>query len=143
MAGAQPLGLLAAPHLRAPRVRDPALLAPASGTAVGAVRCICTGCPPTSPSRTAPLRWAGIGTSPTPASGCATGSRHAAPAWTAIAPRGQTAWPGEEPAEPVEDVVITHRDEDFVQFMLDDVAARRQTEDDFYENFHPGTGELT
>lgn len=54
----------------------------------------------------------------------------------------QTAWPGEEPAEPVEDTFIAHRDQDFVQFVLDDVAARRQAEDDFYAGLDPTTGEL-
>ena len=44
----------------------------------------------------------------------------------------QTIWPGEEPAAPVEDIIIPKRDEDFVQFVADDVAARRQAEDDFY-----------
>jgi len=40
----------------------------------------------------------------------------------------QTAWPGEPPADPVEDVVIGDRDEDFVHFVVDDVARRRETE---------------
>jgi hypothetical protein len=47
-------------------------------------------------------------------------------------PTRQTSWPGEEPAEPVEDRVIENRDQDFVQFVLDDVAERRQAEDEFY-----------
>lgn len=47
-------------------------------------------------------------------------------------PTRQTAWPGEEPAEPVEDTIIAHRDQDFVQWVLDDVAERRQAEDEFY-----------
>jgi len=47
-------------------------------------------------------------------------------------PTRQTSWPGEEAAEPVEDRVIEDRDQDFVQFVLDDVAARRQAEDEFY-----------
>ena len=47
-------------------------------------------------------------------------------------PTRQTAWPGEDPAEPVEDRIIENRDQDFVQFVLDDVAARRQAEDEFY-----------
>lgn len=29
-----------------------------------------------------------------------------------------------------------------MQFILDDVAARRQAEDDFYANLNPDTGEL-
>ncbi len=40
----------------------------------------------------------------------------------------QTAWPGEPPADSVEDVVIGDRDEDFVQFVVDDVARRREAE---------------
>lgn len=47
-------------------------------------------------------------------------------------PTRQTSWPGEEAAEPVEDRVIEDRDQDFVQFVLDDVAERRQAEDQFY-----------
>nr|WP_222851376.1 hypothetical protein [Phytoactinopolyspora mesophila] len=30
-------------------------------------------------------------------------------------PTRKTAWPGEDPAEPVKDTIIAHRDEDFVQ----------------------------
>ncbi len=52
-------------------------------------------------------------------------------------PTRQTTWPGEEPAEPVNDRIIPNRDEDFVQFVLDDVAARRQAEDDFYAGLDP------
>ncbi|WP_233197625.1 DUF4913 domain-containing protein [Cryobacterium sp. Y57] len=44
----------------------------------------------------------------------------------------QTSWPGEPPAESVEDIVIGDRDEDFVQFVVDDVAQRREAEADFY-----------
>jgi hypothetical protein len=47
-------------------------------------------------------------------------------------PTRQTSWPGEDAAEPVEDCVIENRDQDFVQFVLDDVAERRQAEDEFY-----------
>lgn len=57
-------------------------------------------------------------------------------------PTRQTAWPGEEPAEPVEETVILNRDEDFVQFVLDDVARRRQAEADFFRDVDPDTGEL-
>lgn len=56
-------------------------------------------------------------------------------------PTRQTAWPGEEPAEPVEHVVIAHRDEDFVQFVIDDVARRRQAEEEFYRGLDPDPGE--
>ena len=39
----------------------------------------------------------------------------------------QTAWPVEPPAEAVDDDV-SDRDEDFVQFVVDDVARRRDAE---------------
>ena len=51
-------------------------------------------------------------------------------------------WPGEEPAEPVEETPITDRDADFVQHVLDDVARRRAAEDEFYRNLDPDTGEI-
>ena len=57
-------------------------------------------------------------------------------------PARQTAWPGEDPADPVDDTIIAHRDQDFVQFVLDDVAARRQAEDEFYASLDPRTREL-
>ncbi|MCY7405450.1 MAG: hypothetical protein LH475_12635, partial [Cryobacterium sp.] len=44
----------------------------------------------------------------------------------------QTAWPGEPPADTVEDEIIGDRDEDFVQFVVDDVARRRDAEASFY-----------
>lgn len=47
-------------------------------------------------------------------------------------PTRQTNWPGEEPSPPVDDQPITDRDGDFIQFVLADVTARRQAEDDFY-----------
>lgn len=46
-------------------------------------------------------------------------------------PTRQTAWPGEDPIEPAPESVIEHRDEDFVQFVLDDVAARRSAQAQF------------
>ncbi len=47
-------------------------------------------------------------------------------------PTRQTAWPGEPPAGAVEDIVISDREEDFVQFVLADVAKRREAETEFY-----------
>jgi hypothetical protein len=47
-------------------------------------------------------------------------------------PTRQTAWPGEPPADAVEDVVIRDREEDFVQFVVDDVARRREAEYGIY-----------
>jgi hypothetical protein len=55
-------------------------------------------------------------------------------------PTRQTAWPGEEAVTSAEDTVITNRDEDFVQFVLDDVRRRRDAEDEFFRNLdgpHP------
>lgn len=43
-------------------------------------------------------------------------------------PTRQTIWPGEPAADPVEDVSIADRDADFVQFVVDDVAARSETD---------------
>ncbi|MEU1970803.1 hypothetical protein ABZ477_04040 [Microbacterium sp. NPDC019599] len=60
--------------------------------------------------------------------------------WVAIAgtrldkdrPTRLTSWPGEPSTEAVEDVVIPHRDEDFVRFVLEDVMSRREAEEAFY-----------
>jgi hypothetical protein len=47
-------------------------------------------------------------------------------------PTRQTSWPGEPPADAVEDAVIPDREEDFVQFVFDDVARRRESEAAFH-----------
>ena len=47
-------------------------------------------------------------------------------------PTRQTAWPGEPSAHSVEDLVINDRDNDFVDFVIEDTARRRQAEADFY-----------
>lgn len=57
-------------------------------------------------------------------------------------PTRQTVWPGEERAEPVEDIVMVNRDEDFVKFVIADVARRREAERAFYQHLDPDTGEL-
>ena len=57
-------------------------------------------------------------------------------------PTRQTVWPGEAPIEHVEESIITDRDADFVQFILDDVEQRRQAEEEFYAGLDPDTGEL-
>lgn len=57
-------------------------------------------------------------------------------------PTRQTAWPGDEPAEPVTETTIVNRDEDFVQFVLDDCARRRAAEAEFYASINTDTGEL-
>ena len=52
-------------------------------------------------------------------------------------PTRQTAWPGEPPADTAEDVVDGDRDEDFVQFVVDDVARRREAEAAFSARVDP------
>ena len=47
-------------------------------------------------------------------------------------PTRKTTWPGEESTELVADVVIADRDNDFVQFIVDDVTDRREAEEAFY-----------
>ncbi|WP_150462981.1 hypothetical protein [Nesterenkonia ebinurensis] len=47
-------------------------------------------------------------------------------------PTRQTVWPGEDPAEPIEDTVITDRASEFTEFVQAEVAQRRQAEEDFY-----------
>lgn len=58
-------------------------------------------------------------------------------------PTRQTNWPGEGTADPVEDVVIPDRDEDFVEWVRADVAARQRTEDRFWADFGLGTGDIS
>lgn len=43
-------------------------------------------------------------------------------------PTRLTTWPGEEPTKPTPEVLIEDRDADFVQFVHNDVAARRRIE---------------
>ena len=57
-------------------------------------------------------------------------------------PTRQTIWPGEEPAEHAEETTIVDRDEDFVDFVLDQVAARQEAEDAFYASIDENTGEI-
>lgn len=47
-------------------------------------------------------------------------------------PSRQTVWPGENPAPPVEDTPITNRREDFVAFVIEEVATRQAAEDAFF-----------
>lgn len=54
-------------------------------------------------------------------------------------PTRQTTWPGEPPADPIEDTIITNREEDFVEFTHADVMVRRAEEDAFYRRL---AGEL-
>jgi hypothetical protein len=48
-------------------------------------------------------------------------------------PTRHTAWPGEQPAEPVEDIILTDREHDFVDFVYTDVERRRADEEAFYQ----------
>jgi hypothetical protein len=65
--------------------------------------------------------------------------------WVAIAgttlnsdrPTRLTVWPGETPAALQEERTIENRDEDFRQFVKDDVAARRKAEQAFYAGSEP------
>ena len=47
-------------------------------------------------------------------------------------PTRQAAWPGEPSADSIDDAVISDRDEDFVEYVTDDFARRRQAEAEFY-----------
>ncbi len=58
-------------------------------------------------------------------------------------PTRQTIWPGEEPADPIEDVPIIDRDAEFVEFVMADVARRREAEEAFYRDLDPDTGEVS
>lgn len=57
-------------------------------------------------------------------------------------PTRQTSWPGEEPAEPIEEELISDRDEDFVAFVIEEVNRRREAEDAFFAGVDPETGEV-
>ena len=58
-------------------------------------------------------------------------------------PTRQTVWPGEEPADPIEDIPIIDRDAEFVEFVMADVQARRDAEEAFYRDIDPDTGEVS
>lgn len=65
-------------------------------------------------------------------------SRHRLRDWVAACgtrldrdrPTRQTTWPGEPTAPPTAEASVTDRDADFVQFVMEDVTARRQVEAD-------------
>src|SRR5699024_1188873 len=57
-------------------------------------------------------------------------------------PTRQTTWPGEDPADPVEDVFVADRDQDFVDYVAGQVAERRAAEDAFFAGADPETGEI-
>ena len=52
------------------------------------------------------------------------------------------AWPGEPDTGPIEDIVISNREEDFVEFMHADVEARRRAEDQFIAGLVLRTGKV-
>lgn len=58
-------------------------------------------------------------------------------------PTRQTVWPGEEPRDPIEDIPITDRDAEFVEFVMADVQARREAEEAFYRDRDLDTGEVS
>lgn len=57
-------------------------------------------------------------------------------------PTRQTVWPGEDPAPPVEDIMIADRDEEFVEWVQADVRRRQQAEDEFCAHIDRDTGEV-
>ncbi|MFD2028503.1 hypothetical protein [Promicromonospora aerolata] len=61
-------------------------------------------------------------------------------------PTRQTVWPGEDPATPVEDIVLADRDMEFVEWVQADVRRRQQAEEEFYTHIDPDvdpeTGEV-
>lgn len=65
-------------------------------------------------------------------------TRHRLRDWVAVCgtrlnrdrPTRQTTWPGEPAALPTAEASVTDRDADFVQFVMEDVTARRQVEAD-------------
>ncbi len=57
-------------------------------------------------------------------------------------PARPTPWPGEEHTQEIVEQIITDREDDFVQFVLDQVQAREAAEDAFYANIDPDTGEV-
>lgn len=58
-------------------------------------------------------------------------------------PTRQAVWPGEELAASVDEEIITDRDEDFVQYVLEQVETRRQAEEAFYAHLDEQTGVVT
>lgn len=64
-------------------------------------------------------------------------------------PTRQAVWPGQDAPEPIEERAITDRDADFVAFVNDDLARRRDAEEEFYASLNTdvadddlaGTGE--
>lgn len=57
-------------------------------------------------------------------------------------PTRQTFWPGEDRTIEIVEQVITDRDADFVQFVIDQVQAREDAEDAFFANIDEHTEEI-
>ena len=57
-------------------------------------------------------------------------------------PTRRIAWPGERDTDPIDDIVIPNREEDFVEYMHADVEARRLAEDQFIAGLVLSTGEM-
>ena len=57
-------------------------------------------------------------------------------------PTRLTIWPGEDRTVGIVEQVITDRDADFVQFIVDQVQAREAAEDAFYASIDEHTGEV-
>lgn len=57
-------------------------------------------------------------------------------------PTRLTIWPGEDHAVDIVEQVITDRDADFVQFVVDQVQARETAEDAFYASIDDHAGEV-
>lgn len=57
-------------------------------------------------------------------------------------PTRRIAWPGEPDTDPIEDIIIPNREEDFVEYMHADVEARRRAEDQFIAGLVLSTGEV-
>lgn len=143
MAGTERLGGMAAPHLRAPRQRDPPFWHrhPELVWELSALHLhwLCAYDPEQSGS--APLGWHRDFAD----------ARNRLREWTASSgtrldrdrPTRQAVWPGEDPAPPIEDHIITDRGEDFVQYVFEQVQARRDAEDEFFRTLDKNTGEVT
>ena len=61
-------------------------------------------------------------------------------------PTRQTTWPGEKPQPTHDESIITDRDADFVQYVIDQVNERQAAEDAFCaslaDRIDPATGEV-
>ena len=129
----QPVGRDAAPHLRAARIGDPAVLAPPRRTGLGTQQ-------PASalavrlPPRTGRVRRrsGGTATSPTPASGSANGSPPPAPVWIATGPPGRPPGPAKTPPPGRRHVRSPTATRDFVDYVAEQVADRRKAKEDAF-----------